>query len=162
MMKTKEEINKYNLNKYYNLSPERKESRKRKAEIWLENNKDYVNERKKKYRLEKESFEQKLFYRTKNRAKKLNKTFNIELKDIIIPKMCPYLNVPLTQIKGRGKTDFNPSIDRIDNEVGYVKGNIRIISNLANSMKRDDSNDLLIDFAKGVFRLHKYGDEWMG
>lgn len=40
-----------------------------------------------------------------------------------------------------GANDDSPSIDRFDNALGYVKGNIRVISTRANLLKRDATVD---------------------
>jgi len=53
----------------------------------------------------------------------------------MIPDVCPILLVPLEKYnKNRA-----PSLDRIDNSKGYIKGNVRVISNRANIMKGDMS-----------------------
>lgn len=64
--------------------------------------------------------------------------FNITAEDVPdFPSHCPVLGIPLLFIqrdKG-GWYDDNPSIDRIDPTKGYIKGNIRVISNRANRLK---------------------------
>ena len=56
-----------------------------------------------------------------------------------IPKYCPILKTPFKvgALKGSngGGTDNSPSLDRIDNSKGYIKGNVQIISRKANQMK---------------------------
>jgi len=83
-----------------------------------------------------DTLERKMFYSAKRRAKNLNREFNITENDIIIPKLCPLLEIPLH--KGDGKTCSNsPTLDRLDNNKGYVKGNVWVISHRANTIKRD-------------------------
>lgn len=78
----------------------------------------------------------------KARAKKNNLEFNIDIDDIIIPNICPVLGIPIKS--GVGKTiDSSPTIDRINNNLGYVKGNIKIISWRANKLKSDATSDEL-------------------
>jgi hypothetical protein len=81
--------------------------------------------------------------------------FSITTDDIIIPIYCPYLGVELTVKSGQGRLPTNPSIDRIDNDKGYVKGNVQVISLLANKMKAEASLDQLVVFAENILRLHK-------
>lgn len=66
----------------------------------------------------------------------------------IAPAVCPILGIALTQ---RGTNKFNsPSIDRIDPTLGYVPGNIQIISFKANAMKHNATADELKAFAKWI------------
>lgn len=55
--------------------------------------------------------------RAKMRAKENNLNFTIELSDIIIPKICPVLDIPLFITPGK-RTDNSPSLDRADNTKG--------------------------------------------
>ena len=89
--------------------------------------------------------------RTKKRAKCKNIDFNLDESDIIIPKICPILEVPLV-IGTKGNYEYSPSIDRIDNTKGYIKGNIQIISKKANFMKNSASQEELIKFCKNILR----------
>ena len=58
--------------------------------------------------------------------------------DIVIPERCPLLGIKLTCAKGKGGVkDSSPSLDKIIPELGYVPGNVWVISHKANSMKRN-------------------------
>ena len=81
------------------------------------------------------SLEYKIFNRTRSRATAKNINFNLELSDIIIPKECPVFKVPFIY----NDKDWSASIDRINPNLGYIKGNIMIISNKANRIKNDAS-----------------------
>lgn len=104
--------------------------------------------RSKKYRTN--NMEKVLLANAKVRALKNNLDFNIEIEDILIPKICPLLEIPIVIGNSISERDSSPSLDRIDNTKGYVKGNIRVISNLANSIKRDLSRDQLQTFIKNI------------
>jgi hypothetical protein len=66
-----------------------------------------------------------------------NLTFDIEPEDINIPELCPILGVRLkSNVGGHMKTN-SPSLDRIIPELGYVRGNIEVISRRANTIKND-------------------------
>lgn len=88
---------------------------------------------------------QNLYRHARSRAKKKELEFNIELKDIHIPRRCPILKVPLIC-----STRYSPSIDRVDPTKGYVKGNIAVISTLANSMKANATRQELLKFSKNI------------
>jgi hypothetical protein len=88
---------------------------------------------------------QTLFRSAKKRALKKGLEFNIELKDIHIPRKCPILKVPLIC-----STRYSPSIDRIYPDKGYIKDNIAVISTLANSMKANATPNELLIFSKNI------------
>lgn len=93
---------------------------------------------------------------TKHRAKKAGIPFDLTISDIKIPDYCPYLGIKLLG-KGNGRGLANTaSIDKIDPNKGYTKGNIMIISFLANQMKSCASRSQLLNFAQSVIRLHGY------
>lgn len=73
----------------------------------------------------------------KTRAKRDGMPFNLDERDIIIPKVCPILGIPLVVNQGGtgGPSEYSPSIDKYIPSLGYVKGNICVISNKANTMK---------------------------
>ena len=88
---------------------------------------------------------QQLYRSAKKRALKKGLEFNIELRDIHIPKKCPILKVPLIC-----STRYSPSIDRIFPDKGYIKGNIAVISTLANSMKANATPKELLIFSRNI------------
>ncbi len=74
----------------------------------------------------------------KKRAKKNGTEFSLELADIpVIPEYCPVLGIKIIANKLAGPLDSSPSLDRINPKLGYIKGNVRIISNRANRIKSD-------------------------
>ena len=79
-----------------------------------------------------------LWKSAKRRAKVKGLNFDIEVTDIIIPQFCPLLNIPIIHAVGKGcSSDNSPSLDRIDNRFGYIKGNILVVSWRANFLKSD-------------------------
>lgn len=76
------------------------------------------------------------------KAKKQNIDFNIEANDLVLPEVCPIFKIPLIKSTGR-LSNNSPSVDRIDPAKGYVKGNVVVVSNKANSIKRDATIDEL-------------------
>lgn len=105
--------------------------------------------------------EYRMWYKIKSAVQRNSKRrhgdvhFDLELNDIIIPEKCPYLGIELkTDIK-ESDSPFYYSIDRIDSDKGYIKGNIQIISRLANTMKNNATIDQLLVFSENVIRLHK-------
>lgn len=73
----------------------------------------------------------------KQRAKRDNLSFNITYEDITIPEYCPLLGIKLNNHLGEGNNlvEDSPSIDKIIPSLGYIKGNVWVISNKANRIK---------------------------
>jgi hypothetical protein len=70
----------------------------------------------------------------KSRAKRKNLPFDIKIEDIVVPDVCPVLGIPLKHGVSR-VCDNSPTLDRIIPELGYVIGNIQVISHKANTIK---------------------------
>ena len=87
-----------------------------------------------------------LLYSAKQRATKLNLPFNLTLDDVSIPEKCPIFGTIL-EISTKIAKDNSPSLDRIIPNLGYVKGNVIVISYRANVLKRDASPDELMKLA---------------
>lgn len=84
-------------------------------------------------------------YRAKSRSNASGLDFNLELEDIVIPELCPILKIPLEFNEGKVNSN-SPTLDRIINDKGYVKGNVAIISNRANRLK----SNITIDQARNL------------
>jgi hypothetical protein len=72
----------------------------------------------------------------RRRALKYDIPFDIVVSDIKIPTYCPALGIPLVAAaENNAPTPNSPSLDRIKPELGYVKGNIIVVSLKANQIK---------------------------
>lgn len=85
----------------------------------------------------------------KRRAQRDGVPFNLSVEDVVIPTHCPVLGLLLTKGRGRAKA-ASPSLDRIVPALGYVPGNIAVISNRANTIKNDATAIELFSVAKYV------------
>jgi hypothetical protein len=74
------------------------------------------------------------------RASQSGVPFNITAHDIQIPMFCPVFGIPIKQASGRQNPN-SPSLDKIVPSLGYVRGNVRVISARANTLKRDGTLD---------------------
>lgn len=85
----------------------------------------------------------------KKRASANGVPFELTIEDIKIPKKCPVLGIPLIAgaVNG-GSTNNSPSIDRIKPELGYVVGNILIVSMLANQIKSSATPEQIMKVAQ--------------
>ena len=93
--------------------------------------------------------------RAKTRARIQGLEFDIGIDDIEIPKVCPILGIELVRHKGSsGGKPASPSLDRVDNSKGYVKGNVIVLSHLANMMKSSATVEYLVKFAEWVLGTH--------
>lgn len=102
-------------------------------------NKDYYVSVRRKQFIENPSLY--LWKVAKVRAKKFNIEFSISPNDVIIPDTCPIIGCIL--VKGDGHRQDAPSLDRINNDLGYIPGNVRVISRFANLKKSSLTEDLL-------------------
>lgn len=102
-------------------------------------------------RVKSQTPEWKMHQRAKQRARQKGLEFNISVEDIIIPDRCPVLGIEINMNSGKsGAYRNSPSLDRIDNSKGYVKGNIQVLSQLANAMKAHATEEELVKFAQWV------------
>jgi hypothetical protein len=93
----------------------------------------------------------RMLMQAKARAKKNGLPFNIKLCDIAIPEVCPLLGIPLAFGNTRLSPN-NPSLDRIIPALGYVKGNIWVISWRANTIKNNASIEELARIVRNLKR----------
>jgi len=91
-----------------------------------------------RYNHRRENPKLRLLSSAKHRAKKENVPFNLSADDFDIPSHCPVLGIELKYNIGIGGfRDNSPSLDKRIPELGYVKGNISIMSFRANRIKNN-------------------------
>ena len=96
----------------------------------------------------------------RHRAKKRKWPFNLTaeyIKSIAPTNMkCPALGIKM--IAGEpiaSAMDTAPSLDRLIPELGYVKGNVVVVSNRANRIKNDSTPEELMSVAKFYAKIFK-------
>ncbi len=93
-----------------------------------------------------------LFAVARKRARKRGLDFTITIDDLSIPFHCPIFGVKIGPVGSK----HAPSIDRINNSFGYVPGNVKVISRVANRWKSDLDKEhakrFLIYFENGAYR----------
>ena len=133
---------------YAKMSPEQKQKAHEDYKAWKKANPDKIKIYKKAYRkrhpdkiasaAKRTKIRHKMEHKgsvmlncARNRAKRLGVPFELKLEDIVIPKYCPITGVELWS----GNRTTSGSIDRIIPELGYIKGNIGVISMGVNQLK---------------------------
>lgn len=130
------------------LDPQRLEEYREKRRHYRERNKDAI--RKKQREIYEKNAERYVWTNLKGRAARMGIPFNIEPEDLTPPEFCPVLGIRLERVRvdgrSRGKAiESSPSVDRIIPELGYVKGNIIIVSYKANRIKNNATiNELVL------------------
>lgn len=130
------------------------------AKAWYEENREKANERARRYHAAhkaecvqrnrewvKANPEARLLASARHRAKCRGIPFDLVIADISIPLLCPVLGIPLSKV-GEKPGDSSPSLDRIDNSKGYVRGNVVVVSWRANRLKSDGSPSELARIAE--------------
>lgn len=127
------------------ISRRNKEYREKNKEKLREYEKTNFRKRKNKEWREKKRIEDRfrfVWYAAKRRAKDNSVPFTISKQDIIdifpADGRCPMLGIPL-HFNNKSSKDDSPSLDRIIPELGYIPGNILLISYRANRIKNDST-----------------------
>lgn len=95
----------------------------------------------------------KTFGRAKARAKKRGLAYDDKCPDLDLPDVCPVLGIVLVYpnaLKNK-RSPNSPSLDRLENPLGYVAVNLRVISFRANTLK----NDATVDELEAVIQYMK-------
>jgi hypothetical protein len=85
------------------------------------------------------------------RAKKKRVPFELTVENVTIPTHCPILGIPLSINSGKSGPN-SPTLDRIIPQLGYVPGNVIVMSHRANTIKSDASVEEIrkvLDFLEG-------------
>lgn len=134
------------------MRPKKFESKEAYIRFWNAQNKEYKKQKDIEYA--QQNREKLLLAQAKSSAKRRKIDFNLEESDIVIPTHCPILGIELTKTRGMGRVKSNVSLDRLNNDFGYVKGNVWVISDLANRMKSNATKEELVLFAQGILKLY--------
>lgn len=109
---------------------------------WHHSNKEEAHAKEKARRLA--NPELTLWRLARTRSQRQGTEFNIEVSDIVIPSICPALGIPIIYNPMKDvRPDSSPTLDRVDQTRGYLKGNVQVISMRANRLKADMDEDTL-------------------
>jgi hypothetical protein len=126
-----------------------------KAEYYAQNKATILADKAAYYR---NTFAARLVAAAKSRARRKRLPFALTAADIEIPTHCPALGV-LMAINEGGPGDNSPTLDRIVPELGYVPGNVVVISNLANRIKNSATSHQVLAVAGWMLQLEAVTEE---
>ncbi len=96
----------------------------------------------------------------KDRYKKLG--FSVDFKSDYLKELwveqkglCNISKIPMTYIMNKGRTYTNISVDRINSNIGYIKGNIQLVCMAVNQMKSDLKIDELVYICKEIINNYE-------
>ena len=144
----------YRKSRYQN-DPEFKEKEKARRRKYTATHPEQTKEHWQKWKEKTNSLGSDAFFTARlstirGRAKGKGYDFNITkkyLKDIFPKdKKCPALGIEF-QLGSQGGRSTSPSVDRIDNSKGYIKGNIVWVSSLANMIMTSATPQQVLDVA---------------
>jgi hypothetical protein len=95
----------------------------------------------------------RIIYNIRNRCKRNNIDFNITVNDLVWPDFCPVLSIKLDYSVESKNRWSQVSLDRTNPSLGYIKGNVVVMSMRANSIKQDSTLkelELLIKYLKNI------------
>lgn len=90
--------------------------------------------------------------RRRSQEKGLDCDIDMKYLESILVDVCPILGV---KFSSENRTNDNSmTLDRIDPNKGYIKGNVQFISHKANRMKSNATPDELVKFAEYIQRAY--------
>lgn len=77
----------------------------------------------------------------RTRAKAIGIPFDITSDDVHMPEFCPVLGIRLDNSRRSpsSRAENLPTLDRVNPSLGYVRGNVAVVSHRANRIKSDAS-----------------------
>lgn len=105
------------------------------------------------YNMRENQYTKYMMHRIKANASKTGTIVTITEADLNVPEYCPALGILLDRHATRNTRSNAPSVDRIDNDIGYVPGNVVVVSLKANRIKNDatiEELEKVLDFYKGL------------
>ena len=120
---------------------DRERARYANGESWYFKNRDRAIANQRRYR--QRNAVALMLYKAKRRALEKSIPFDLVESDVVIPEICPVLGIRLSSAKDSSgiQSDACPTLDRVVPSLGYVSGNVEVISWRANRIKSDASAD---------------------
>jgi len=91
--------------------------------------------------------------------RKMHMGFNIDLGYLMDlydrqKGFCALSGIFMTYEAGAGRVNTNISIDRIDSNVGYIRGNVQLVCDVVNRMKQDLPLSVFLSLCKTIWEKH--------
>lgn len=88
------------------------------------------------------------------RTKKYECTVSLEeVETLLAPGVCSMTHIPWRWDRDRPYDLMAPSLDRIDNDLGHVPGNIRVVLWVVNKMRGKMSEEEFLTIARALVRV---------